>query len=74
MMEQRDNRMETLLAQTVQDVMTMSMQAGANSGEEALSRDSNMGFGLVEDGGLVILPLQQQLKSGCAFGTSARPP
>ncbi|CAE7790137.1 Mfsd6 [Symbiodinium sp. CCMP2592] len=60
MMEQRDNRMESLLAQTMQHVMAVS-QAGTHHGEDPLSPDSNMGFGLVEE---VIPELHQQVKPG----------
>ncbi|OLP96995.1 Major facilitator superfamily domain-containing protein 6 [Symbiodinium microadriaticum] len=44
MMEQRDNRMQAMLAQTMQHMMAMANQGQHLHGEEALSPDSNMGF------------------------------
>ena len=74
MMEQRDNRMETLLAQTVQDVMTMSNASGSQFwGRSPVAGQQH---GLRSGGGwrTCDTPTAATLKSGCAFGTSARPP
>ncbi|CAE7872695.1 Mfsd6, partial [Symbiodinium necroappetens] len=48
MMEQRDNRMQAMLAQTMQHMMALANQGVHRHGDEALSPDSNMGFTAVD--------------------------
>ena len=48
MMEQRDNRMQAMLAQTMQHMMALANQGVHHHRDEAQSPDSNMGFTAVD--------------------------